>query len=146
MDTHHTLTNEEIALKNKFLQPDVLTLAEGAAVPLHGRLSLGSVIIHYVSIQWCVWYWKNLLTFILKIQYLNDAFDLSIQIFACSRELVLHNCFLTRYKNDEVIFSKDQIYWCLTNYCTIICRLETWQKVWSREGSFNSPWMVAPPC
>ena len=51
MDTHHTLTNEEIALKNTFLQPDVLTLAEGAAVPLHGRLSLGSVIIDYVSIQ-----------------------------------------------------------------------------------------------
>ena len=28
----------------------------------------------------------------------------------------------------------------------LFCRLETWQKVWSREGSFNSPWMVAPPC
>ena len=41
MDTHHTLTNEEIPLKNTFLQPDVLTLAEGAAVPLHRRLSLG---------------------------------------------------------------------------------------------------------
>ena len=39
MDTHHTLTDEEIVLKNKFLQPEVLTLAEGAAVPLNGRSS-----------------------------------------------------------------------------------------------------------
>ena len=38
-------------LKNKFLQPEDLTLAEGTAVPLHGRLSLGPVIIDYVSIQ-----------------------------------------------------------------------------------------------
>ena len=51
MDTHHTLTNEEIVLKNKFLQPEDLTLAEGAAVPLHGRLSLGPFIIDYVGIQ-----------------------------------------------------------------------------------------------
>ena len=52
MDTHHTLTDEEIVLKNKFLQPEVLTLAEGAAVPLNGRSS-------GIEKNQVVWYWNR---------------------------------------------------------------------------------------
>ena len=52
MDTHHTLTDEEIVLKNKFLQPEVLTLAEGAAVPLNGRSS-------GIEKKQVVWYWNR---------------------------------------------------------------------------------------
>ena len=52
MDTHHTLTDEEIVLKNKFLQPDVLTLAEGATVPLNGHSS-------GIEKNQVVWYWNR---------------------------------------------------------------------------------------
>ena len=38
-------------VEDKFLYPEVHIQGEGAAVPLHGRLSLGRVIIDYVSIQ-----------------------------------------------------------------------------------------------
>ena len=55
---------------NKFLQPEVLTVA----VPLHGRLSLGPVIIDYVSIQWCVWYWKKSINLYFKNTILKWCF------------------------------------------------------------------------